>query len=253
MTYRYYLCGAQRRSRVLGPERPCLGDLYPIHETEQAALTALEKVLTCPESVAEALAVYQQGKIATSLTPDEVRRCLRELDSDLLRMKEEEQAAVTAQLAGIRAGVSPEAYTAVFADIAARRKELEGKCRALSGSPGRLKAGKADDGSGITGLLRSALAVLSDPAVPESEKRTALSPIVERVICRKGGADVVFAPGLFEEPWGKDNNIWIKDDIGKDGSLSGEESTRQTYQTTCIVCQVRTGQCLLLCDEAKSF
>jgi len=58
VTYRYYLCGDQRRSRVLGPERPCVGDLYPIHEMEQAALAALEKVLTCPESVTEALAVH---------------------------------------------------------------------------------------------------------------------------------------------------------------------------------------------------
>ena len=239
VTYRYYLCGAQRRSRVLGPARPCVGDLYPIHETEQAALTALEKVLTCPDSVAEALAVYRRGQIATSLTLDEIRRRLRELDTGLLLVKGEEQSAVTAQLAGIRAGASPEAYAAVFADIAARRKDLEGKRKALSGSPGRSKAGKTDDGTVMAELLRSALAVLSDPAVPGSEKRTALSPIVERVICRKGGADVVFAPGLFEEPWGKDNNLWSKDNIGKggldkDGSLSGEENTRQTYQTTCM-------------------
>ena len=115
-----------------------------------------------------------------------------------------------------------------------RRKDLEGKRKALSGSLGRPKAGKTDDGTVMAGPLRSALAVLSDPAVPGSEKRTALSPIVERVICRKGGADVVFAPGLFEEPWGKDNGVWSKDGPGKDGSLSGEESTRQTYQTTCM-------------------
>ena len=65
------------------------------------------------------------------------------------------------------------------------------------------------------GMLKAALAVLSDPDVPGSEKRSALAPIVERVICQKGGADVIFAPGLFEEPWGK----------GRDA---------QTYQTTCI-------------------
>ena len=240
VTYRYYLCGAQRRSRVLGPERPCVGDLYPIHETEQAALTALEKVLTCPESVAEALAVYRHGQIDASQTPDEARRLLRELDAGLLLMKGEEQSAVTAQLAGIRAGASPEAYAAVFADIAARRKDLEGKRKALSGSPGRPKAGKTDDGSVMAGLLRSALAVLSDPAVPGAEKRTALSPIVERVICRKGGADVVFAPGLFGDSWGKDNivwskdSVWSKDGIGENGSLSGEDNARQTYHTTCI-------------------
>ena len=51
----------------------------------------------------------------------------------------------------------------------------------------------------MAGMLKAALAVLSDPDVPGSEKRSALAPIVERVICRKGGADVVFAPGLLDE------------------------------------------------------
>ena len=164
-------------------------------------------------------------------------------------MKGEEQSAVTAQLAGTRAGASPEAYAAVFADIAARRKDLEGKRKALSISPRRPKAGKTDDGSVMAGLLRSALAVLSDPAVPGAEKRGVLSPIVERVICRKGGADVVFAPGLFGDSWGKDN-MWSKDGIGEDGSPSGGESARSTYQTTCMVCQVRADQCHLVISEA---
>ena len=118
----------------------------------------------------------------------------------------------------------------MFADIAARRKDLKGKRKALSGVPGRPKAGKTDDSAVMAELLRSALAVLSDPAVPGSEKRTALSTIVERVICRKGGANVVFAPGVFAEPWGKDSNF-----------LSGEESMRQTYHTTCTVIQFRSG------------
>ena len=227
VTYRYYLCGAQRRSRVLGPERPCTGDLYPIHETERAALAALEKVLTCPESVAEALAVHREGHGDLKLTPDEVRRRLRELDAALLHLKGEEQSAVQAQLAGVRAGVSPEAYAAVFADIAARRKELNGKRGALPGPPSagsarRPKAGKAGEGEVMAGMLKAALAVLSDPAVPGSEKRSALAPIVERVICQKGGADVVFAPGLFDKSWGEGNDLWDKD------------GARQTYQTTCI-------------------
>lgn len=227
VSYRYYLCGAQRRSRVLGPERPCVGDLYPIHEMEQAALAALEKVLTCPESVAEAMAVHREGPGAAKLTPDEARRHLRDLDTDLMHLKSEEQSAVAAQLAGIRAGASPEAYAAVFAGIAARRKDLEEKRGALSGPLRISKGGKKGAGDIMAGMLRAALAVLADPDIPGFEKRSALSPIVERVICRKGGADVVFAPGLFDEPWGEGNDLWSKDPCSKDG-------TRQTYQTTCI-------------------
>lgn len=78
------------------------GSTYPIHEMEWAALAALEKVLTCSESVAEALAVHREGLGAARLTPDEVRGRLRDLDADLLHLKGEEQSAVAALLAGIR-------------------------------------------------------------------------------------------------------------------------------------------------------
>ena len=244
VTYRYYLCGAQRRSRVLGPERPCVGDLYPIHETEQAALAALKKVLTCPDSVTEALALHREGAGSEKLTPDEVRCRLREMDAALMQLKGEEQSAVHAQLAGIRAGASPDAYAAVFADIATRRKDLEAKRGMLSGPPRRPKAGKTGDADVMAGMLKAALAVLSDPAVPGAEKRGVLSPIVERVICRKGGADVIFAPGLFGDSWSKDN-VWSKDNI-----LSSETGSRSTYQTTCMVCQVRADQCHLVISEA---
>ena len=185
-TYCYYLCGAQRRSRVLGPERPCTGDLYSIAETERAALTALEKVLTCPESVAEALALHRERAGAAKLTPDEVRRRLREWDAALIELKGEEQSAVAVQLAGIRAGASPDAYAAVFVDIAARRKDLEAKRGMLLGPPRRPKAGRTGDADVMAWMLKAALAILSDPAVPGAEKRGALAPIVDRVICQRG-------------------------------------------------------------------
>ena len=96
-------------------------------------------------------------------------------------------------------GIERDDAAAVFADIAARRKELNGKRGALPGPAPRPKTGRAGDREVMAGMLKAALAVLSDPDVPGSEKRSALTPIVERVICRKGGADVVFAPGLLDE------------------------------------------------------
>jgi len=88
----------------------------------------------------------------------------------------------------------------------------------------------------MVGLLRSALAALSDPAVPGSEKRGALAPIVDRVICQKGNADIVFAPGLFDEPWGRAEGLWREDDV------PAGDRVRSAYQTTCIACDVRRGQ-----------
>ena len=46
--------------------------------------------------------------------------------------------------------------------------------------------------------------------------------LIDKVICQKGGADVVFAPGLFDESWGGDGPV------GEGGVA------RHTYQTTCI-------------------
>jgi len=112
-------------------------------------------------------------------------------------------------------GIERDDAAAVFANIAARRKELNGKRGALPGPAPRPKTGRAGDREVMAGMLKAALAVLSDPDVPGSEKRSALAPIVERVICRKGGTDVVFAPGPFDESWGKGGDT-------------------QTYQTTCI-------------------
>ena len=91
------------------------------------------------------------------------------------------------------------------------------------------KIANKGDGDVMAGISRAALDVLSDPGIPGSEKRSALSPIVERVICRKGGAEIVFAPDLFDEPRDKDNDLW-----SKDGIMSGETGPRQTYHTTCM-------------------
>ncbi len=103
-----------------------------------------------------------------------------------------------------------------------------------SPNTGKAGAGKTGDGEIVAGMLKAALAVLSDPDVPGYEKRNALAPIVERMICREGGADVVFAPDFFDEPWGEGNDLWSKD------------GARQTHQTTCMVCQVRAGRCTFL-------
>ena len=85
-------------------------------------------------------------------------------------------------------------------------------------------------------LLRSALAAPFDPPVPGSEKWGTLAQIADRLICQKGGADVVFAPGLFDEHWARAEGLWREDDVP-----SGDRA-RSAHQTTCIACDVRRGQ-----------
>lgn len=61
-----------------------------------------------------------------------------------------------------------------------------------------------------------------DEAVPGVEKWDLLATIVEWVVCRKKGADVVFLPGVF-------------------GTLGEENETNSTLYTTCTVIQFRSG------------
>jgi hypothetical protein len=70
--------------------------------------------------VAAALHAYRDAGMEE--TPDRnLGGELKHVDIALARLKTEEVAAIQAQIAGIRAGASADAYASVFADIAARR------------------------------------------------------------------------------------------------------------------------------------
>ena len=56
------------------------------------------------------------------------------LDQASAQLKTEEAAAVQAQIAGIMRGILPDAYAEAFADIAARRKDMEDWRRILNAS-----------------------------------------------------------------------------------------------------------------------
>ena len=67
--------------------------------------------------------------------------------------------------------------------------------------------------------MAAAWRVLTSDEVPGVEKRDLLATIVEKVVCQKEGADVVFLPGVFG-PLGEEN-----------GSQS---TTIPSLYTTCI-------------------
>lgn len=144
------------------------------------------------------------------------------LDKTLTQLKVEEAAAIQAQIAGIMQGLSPEAYAGAFAGITARHQEAAKQRIALQVSLSH--AHRPDDK--ITGnvlvsrALEDALTALTSEDVTGPEKRLLLGTIVEKVVPNKEGADVFFAPGVFQEA------------EGKEGPVS-EESTH-TFHTTCI-------------------
>lgn len=73
--------------------------------------------------------------------------------------------------------------------------------------------------------LEDALTALTDENVTGPEKRLLLGTIVDKVIPHKEGADVYFAPSIFQAAEGED----------------GTDSDRSlhSFHTTCIVCKVR--------------
>jgi site-specific DNA recombinase len=211
--YRYFTCGKQRKAASLTGGKLCSGDLYPVEAVEDATIRVLQEVWRRPESLAEAEAVYIGDEPMISGDGDELRVELRKLDDAITHLKGEESAAVQAQIAGIRAGASPDAYRDIFADIAARRKDLEDRRGVLSSALSTSGHGDWESGRRqrakqiVQQALNDACRVLSDPAVPGITKRDILMSLVDKVVCKKDGVEVHFVPGLFDEETGVNEPI----------------------------------------------
>ena len=218
--YRYFLCAAQKDARYQFGDRPCRGDLYPADVVEQAVLDALREAWQAPEAVAAALAAFSEPEPGPA---GAAKDQLAEIAASIEALKAEQGAVVRAQIAGIQAGASPDAYADAFAGIVARRSELEARRRrllseALPRKPKREPSPAQAQGA-VSRAMAAAWRVLTSDEVPGVEKRDLLATIVEKVVCHKEGADVVFLPGVFG-PLGEEN-----------GSQS---TTIPSLYTTCI-------------------
>lgn len=217
--YRYYLCGAQRKARVRTEEKPCTGNLYPVEEVEEAVRIAIREAYSKPEAIAAALKVYREGGVEAK-EERSISGELKRVDTALARLKSEEAAAIQAQIAGIRAGASADAYASAFADIAARRRELEEQWEVLSKAIRRYEKDGAHahfppvDDTFIRQALKDANEALSGTGTLAADSRSLVGMLVQKVIPNREGADVYFVPGAF---------------------VASEENCRRlTFQTTCI-------------------
>lgn len=200
--YHYYICREYQVAAGQLGVRKCVGDVYPIADMEAATVRALSEASEKPEAVAGAVAAHQQAQPESAATVAKMRGELAELDAVLRQIAEEETAAVQAQIAGLRAGASPEAYAKVFAVIAMRRKETQERRDVLAQAIARVPGAKPTKGRpNLPEIKASALAnvceALASPTVEGAEKRHLLGRVVDRVVCGKGGAEVWFAPGAF--------------------------------------------------------
>ncbi len=208
-----YQC--QRRVEALRAGLPaeCEATSYHRLMLEAAVLLSLSEIAERPASVKAQLARYRQQEADSGSGGGDARRELAALDRALAELAQEDLLAVQAQMAGMRMGASPDAYAAVFADLAARRKDMEDRRgmlrRALdrdraAAGPGVAASGRpSDEALRLQGLADLRL-VLDSPDVATARKRDLLGTVIEKVIPRKDGAEVVYLPGLLDGGEGED-------------------------------------------------
>ena len=216
--YHYLICNAHKDARYQFGGSPCRGDLYPMARIEEAVLQAVRDAWQDPNALAAAQKAYEQFTPAP--TPRDTAAAQPILVA-LEELKAEEIATAQAQVVGIRAGAAPDVYAAMFAGIATRRRALQHDLQACIAppEPRPRKKPRSDVASEAALLaLEQAWRVLNSPDIEGYVKRDLLLTVIEKVICHKDGAEVVFHPGVFGE-------------IA--GTRTDEESVPTLY-TTCI-------------------
>lgn len=123
MERRYYLCANYQNAALWAGEHRCERRSFPVPNIEGAVVKAVLAAAEHPEALDRAADVYRR-RIAPK-SSDSLRLEISQIDRALEELRETEQATIVAQVAGIRAGGSADAYAAAFADIALRRKDLE--------------------------------------------------------------------------------------------------------------------------------
>lgn len=194
----HYTCGRHRETNAYTGERVCSNEHFKVPVAEEAVVKSIESALTERDIIAIALRAYREQ--SNALPANDLRRELAAADTALGELAEEDLLTVQAQMAGMKMGASPAAYAAVFADLAARRKDLEDRRGALRRMFDARRPAGTDPGGGAE-LKAKALAdvgrVLRSDKVPAMVKRRAVMTVVEKVYCRRDGAVVTFLPGPF--------------------------------------------------------
>ena len=200
LVHAHYTCGSHIRKQRLEGVAFCDAKTYRRSVQENAVLIALLKAVQYPEAIATAQEVYRKAKAVPQDAVD-YQKELQALDRALEKLGQKQAAAVKAQIAGIMQGASPDAYAEVFTDIAAQRRDTEDKRGALNRAAKTRKsvgAARQEDASRET-FLRDLHKALTSPEATEAEKRALVGRVIEKVICGKDGADVIFMPGVFGE------------------------------------------------------
>ena len=188
---RKYVCSRYNNALLQMGERHCGPHSVSVTLVESAVLNAVLDAAERPEAMEQAEAYYLEQ--ARAKEPVDVQGEMEAVEKKLADLVMEEGATVAAQVAGIRAGASPDAYASAFAGIAARRAALEDRRKV----PSATVAGKPTSGVGGSSdwhrrALEAACRALTSDLIEGREKRNLIQCIVHKVVCLPDGADVYF-------------------------------------------------------------
>ncbi len=173
----YYRCKKAWAGRKDGDA--CHPKQYRADQADPAVLRGMSEAAHRPELFDQAVGAFdrdQQRQAAPGEGQEVVRRKLAEL-------QEEERATVTAQIEGIKQGANPAVYAAIFADQAARRKELETRLEAIDNRPAPLSAAAVRTAAEkYKSVLRDVDEALSAPELSVAERREIVRPILDSVV-----------------------------------------------------------------------
>ena len=228
-----YGCNYSRKLYCVTGQHSCTSATFMVRRMEEAVITAILSAAERPEAIAEAVRAYHaaearretggqgEGQAKGQNDPAHIRRGKAKVEEALTRLETRQEATVKAQISGIMAGADPGAYNAVFAEIAAERKDLEDRrgvlARALKNLdlknieqkkavPEKAVPQVSSSKGGVnkdlvnkdlaTRALAVAYEVLNSETVPSAKKREIIGKLVDKVICQTDGAKVVFLPGV---------------------------------------------------------
>jgi len=231
----YYRCSATRNAAEWEGKPGCEPAYYRVDIAERAVAQAFLSAGTDPQALKDARLLYARRREASRSQSEQmpseqdVRHELAALDKALTDLAQEDLLAARGHMDGLRLNASPTAYATIFADLAARRKDLENRRGQLArrlADKRPVAAGNESPQAGagrdmaLQALTEAAL-VLSAPDVPGETKRAIVGMVVERVVCQRDGAEVYFQPGFAPA---------VLPDAGEAGR--GVESLLDTLQTS---------------------
>jgi hypothetical protein len=172
-------------------KRVCHAPSYGGLTAEQTVYSILQALIRRPEAMELALLAYQEEQGG-----DGAGNTRAGLLKELTTLQEKEKATVRAQIAGIQAGADPAAYEGIFAEIAARRRELQRRLAALADDREKPTFAPKDTATLFAEVLSDMETALLSQHIQPAEKNALLASVVRGVypLNREGDYRVDLSP-----------------------------------------------------------